>query len=327
MARKTLGFVNLIWTCPSCTTQNPGPIRSCTSCGAPQPADIQFEEVDPTKFELIKDEALIRMAKAGPDKHCPYCGTRNKSAEDRCNECGADISTGALLRKQGAKVGTTQEPSTSEPAPKKKLSKGCLIGLIIASAIACITLIIIVVMSLKSETITARVTDVAWNRSVIIEEYTSVEGRDWYDQIPEGAELTSCTSEYRYTSDEPVVNATETCGDPYTIDTGTGVGELVQDCTYRVYDDFCTYTGYAWVVADKLVTSGYDLSPYWPDATLSSTERIGEQTEDYKIYFASGGDQYSYTTNDYDLYQYADIGSSWEIEVNGFGDTTSITQK
>lgn len=327
MARKTLGFVNLIWTCPSCTTQNPGPIRSCTSCGAPQPADIQFEEVDPTKFELIKDEALIRMAKAGPDKHCPYCGTRNKSTEDRCNECGADISTGALLRKQGAKVGATQETSTPETAPKKKLSKGCLIGLILAAAIACITLIIIVVMSLKSETITASVTEVAWNRSVVIEAYSIVEGSDWYDQIPEGADLSSCSSKYRYTSDEPVVNSTETCGDPYTIDTGTGVGELVQDCTYRVYDDYCSYTGYAWVVADKLVTSGYDLSPYWPDASLSSTERVGEQTEDYTIFFVSGGDHYTYSTDDFNLYRYADIDSTWEIEVNGFGDITSVTQK
>jgi len=327
MARKTLGFVNLIWTCPSCTTQNPGPIQSCTSCGAPQPADIQFEEVDQAKFDFIKDEALIRMAKAGPDKHCPYCGTRNQSTEDRCRECGADISTGALSRKQGDKVGTSKTKLSTEPAPKKKLSKGCLIGLIIAAAIACIALVVIVVMSLKSEAVSARVTNVTWKRSVIIETYTSVEGRDWYDQIPEGADLISCSSEYRYTSDEPTANSTETCGDPYTIDTGTGIGQVVQDCTYRVYDDYCAYSGYAWEVADTLVTTGYDLSPYWADAALSSSERVREQSESYTIFFASGGDQYTYTTEDYSLYQYAEIDSSWELEVNGFGDVTSITRK
>lgn len=325
MARKTLGFVNLIWTCPSCTTQNPGPIQSCTSCGAPQPADIQFEEVDQAKFVLIKDEALIRMAKAGPDKHCPYCGTRNRSTDELCNECGADISTGALLRKQGAKVGELQKPPSDESIPKKKLSKGCLIGLIIAAAIACIVSIVFIVKLLKSETLSARVTNVAWKRSVSIESYSSVEGRDWYDQIPEGAELISCSSEYRYTSDEPVASSTETCGEPYTIDTGTGVGELVQDCTYSVYDDYCSYTGYAWVVADTLVTSGNDLSPYWSNATLSSSERVGDQTETYTIVFTSGGDQYTYSTDDYDLYKYADVGSKWELEVNGLGSVTSAS--
>ena len=325
MARKTLGFVNLVWTCPSCTTQNPGPIRSCTSCGAPQPAEIQFEEVDQSKFELIKDEALIRMAKAGPDKHCPYCGTRNKSTEDLCVECGGDISTGALLRKHGDKIRSPQEAPSTDAAPRKKMSKGCLTGLIITAVITGIGLIILLILSLQSETVSAKVTDVKWELTKVIESYTSVEGRDWYDEIPEGAELVSCSSEYRYTSDEPVANATETCSEPYTIDTGTGVGKLVQDCTYRVYDDFCVYTGYAWVVTDTLVTSGYDLSPYEPEATLSSTQRVKELTENYTIYFASGSDQYSYAFNDYDLFSYATIGSTWDLEVNGFGSVTSAT--
>ena len=63
--------------CPSCETQNPGKIKSCTSCGAPQPDDVEFLLVEEDKFNFIKDEALIRMAKAGPDIHCPYCGTRS----------------------------------------------------------------------------------------------------------------------------------------------------------------------------------------------------------------------------------------------------------
>jgi len=71
MARKVLGYIELVWTCDSCGTKNPGAIRSCTSCGAPQPVDVKFERVDPATFNFIKDEALIRIAKAGPDKHCP----------------------------------------------------------------------------------------------------------------------------------------------------------------------------------------------------------------------------------------------------------------
>jgi hypothetical protein len=71
MARKSLGFIPLIWTCAYCETQNPGPIQTCTGCGAPQPPDVKFTRVDQETFDFIKDEALIRMAKAGPDIHCP----------------------------------------------------------------------------------------------------------------------------------------------------------------------------------------------------------------------------------------------------------------
>ena len=84
MARKVLGYIQLIWTCSYCGTQNPGAIKSCTQCGAPQAPDIQFEKVDAETFEFIKDEALIRMAQKGADKHCPYCGTRNSIDAETC---------------------------------------------------------------------------------------------------------------------------------------------------------------------------------------------------------------------------------------------------
>ncbi len=43
-------------------TKNPGPIKTCTACGAPQPEDVEFTRVDQETFNFIKDEALIRMA-------------------------------------------------------------------------------------------------------------------------------------------------------------------------------------------------------------------------------------------------------------------------
>ncbi len=101
MARKVLGYVELIWTCDSCNTKNPGAIKSCTSCGAPQPLGVRFEQVDPNTFNFIKDEALIRMARSGPDKHCPYCGTRNLADALTCVQCGGDLSVGATSRPSG----------------------------------------------------------------------------------------------------------------------------------------------------------------------------------------------------------------------------------
>jgi predicted nucleic acid-binding Zn ribbon protein len=108
MARKSLGFVPLVWECPSCGTVNPGPIKSCTSCGAPQPEEVDFLQVDEEKFNFIKDEALIRMAKAGPDIHCPYCSTLNPATHEHCSNCGGDLSLGGKARQAGQRVQSVQ---------------------------------------------------------------------------------------------------------------------------------------------------------------------------------------------------------------------------
>lgn len=70
MARKTVGYVKMEWTCPNCGTRNPGTNAVCSNCATPQPKDVQFEQV--AQEELITDEALIAKAKQGPDIHCPF---------------------------------------------------------------------------------------------------------------------------------------------------------------------------------------------------------------------------------------------------------------
>ena len=91
MARRVLGYVELVWTCDSCGTRNPGPIRSCTACGAPQPIEVKFEHVDAATFNFIKDEALI-PSKSGPDKHAPIATPIWLNAN--CLKCGGDLTVG-----------------------------------------------------------------------------------------------------------------------------------------------------------------------------------------------------------------------------------------
>lgn len=320
MAQKILGYVNLIWTCAYCNTQNPGAIKSCTSCGAPQPPNVQFEKVDDERFDFIKDEALIRMAQAGPDKHCPYCGTRNLADAERCVQCGSDITVGAHVRTSGEKIEERpKEAEVEAPSQPKKMSKGAIIVFALIAIIFCVFSIIFISNLMSRETVSATVTSSNWERSIEILAFTTIERRGWVDEIPGNADIKSCSSEYRYSSDAPVANATEVCGEPYTIDTGTGVGKVVQDCEYRVYDDYCTYAVDDWVVADTITLSGYDLNPRWPAWSLESNEQFGNQSETYTIFFNADGQQYSMTTSDLDLYLQAAPGSSWELEINGLG--------
>jgi len=324
MAKKTLGFVPLIWICPYCETKNPGPIKTCTSCGAPQPDDVEFLRVDEEEFNFIKDEALIRMAKAGPDIHCPFCGTRNLATAELCSNCGGELGLGGKARQAGGKVRAVADgqkpPEPAAPAkPKKKMSRGAMILALLGGLAIIAACIVGILLLTKTDEIRAVVTDVEWERSIAIEAYTTVTQQDWWDEIPADAEVLSCSQEYRYTSDQPEPNATEVCGEEYVEDTGTGVGEVVQDCVYEVYDDYCEYTAMTWVVVDTVTESGDDLSPYWPDFNLAADQREGERDEQYMITFVDGGDTYTYTTSDAALFMMAEPGTEWVLEVSNFG--------
>ena len=105
MARKELGHIELHWQCPNCDGINPGREKSCQACGAPQPDDVEFKQF--SRQELIADEKLLEQAKAGPDIHCAYCGTRNPGNATICSQCGSEISEGTQ-REAGRVIGAFQ---------------------------------------------------------------------------------------------------------------------------------------------------------------------------------------------------------------------------
>ena len=92
MARKSLGYVRLVWRCPQCESKVPGPIKVCGNCGFPQPENVAFEQ--PAQEVFVTDEAELAQAKAGPDIHCFYCDTRNSALRETCTQCGASLIEG-----------------------------------------------------------------------------------------------------------------------------------------------------------------------------------------------------------------------------------------
>lgn len=333
MAQKILGYIELVWTCDSCYTKNPGAIKSCTSCGAPQPLGVRFEQVDPNTFNFIKDEALIRMARSGPDKHCPFCGTRNVADALTCLQCGGDLTVGATSRPSGEVIkpypaesaqNKPQLPTDQKPmATRTPMPRGVFIIMILVLLAMCAFGIFLLTSMLRTDAITAKVVSTSWERAVMVESYQLVDASDWKANIPADATISSCSLEYRYDSDQPTENSEEICGTPYTIDTGTGVGKVVQDCYYRVYEDYCRYETMGWTAGETLRLNGTDLNAVWPVANLSDTQRIGQATETYTIWFSTGSREYDLRTSDYSLYQLALPGSEWELEVNKLGAVTS----
>ncbi len=356
MARKQVGFVELQWKCPRCGSLNPGPKQACVNCGAPQPKDVKFEQAP--RQELIKDEAEKAKAAAGPDIHCPYCGTRNPAGTTVCKQCGGDLSEGAL-REAGQVVGAysfgtpttikcprcgTENPDTAKScsscgsslaqeaevaAAKPVAAAGkmpiWMIVAIVAVVVVCGGIVLITLLSNRTKGTTGLIENVRWERVIPIEALVAVQYETWQDQIPQEAEVGACREEIRSVESEPVPNSVEVCGTPYTVDTGGGYGEVVQDCEYQVYDNVCSYTVEEWRQVDTAVMSGSDQQPTWPEPILEAGQRVGEnRSENYVIVFSSGDQTFTYTTSDLSLFQQADVGEQWGLNVNTFGKLISV---
>ncbi len=357
MARKTLGFVNLEWICPNCKIRNPGPQKSCAGCGAAQPEDIKF--VQARREVLLADETVIQKVKTGVDIHCPFCKARNVAGATQCSQCGGDLTEGTK-RVSGRVVGafrdvpqqelicpacgasnpnsahrcaqcgsSLEQKEVTEPAlpqPPEKKNFGIFKIIAIATAmLLCFGLAVWAMVGFSQrDTLTGSVQEVEWVHTIAIEEFGVDTREAWADEIPTDAEIENCVWKLRRVQDEPHPDAEEVCGEAYTEDTGTGYGEVIQDCEYHVYADFCTYTVYDWRHVDDFTLQGADNYPLWRDPTLSPEQRVGERTASYKVVFETNNKTYTYTTTDADLYQRCLPGSQWLLTVNAFGGIVSI---
>jgi hypothetical protein len=357
MTRETLGYVKLEWTCPKCGTRNPGPEKTCVSCGAPQPDDVKFEQAQGQ--QVSQDETLKKIAEAGPDIHCPYCGTRNPASAKVCSQCGGDISEGAR-REAGKVVGAYQAapvrqipcPNCASPNPEtavKCANCGAPLGKRPAAAapaptarpmptwiwmaVAAFALLCllggggwVISRSLAREDLVGQVAAVEWQTVIEIEELGPVAHQGWQDQIPNNAEVGQCRERVRSVeSNEPFGrNYNKVCGTPYTIDTGSGVGQVVQDCQYEVLDLYCEYSVEEWQVVSQLVETGNDFSPFYAAPELAQNQGLGEQSATYAIVFETPGGRYEYNVDSLDEYQQFQIGSEWILTLNGFNQIVGL---
>jgi ribosomal protein L40E len=348
MPQETVGYVNLEWTCKRCGSKNPGTTKICVSCGNVMSATDKFEL--PAQQELIKDEAVIAKAERGPDITCKYCGARNAADAKNCSQCSADLTEGAV-RQAGEVLGafsaekkpdvkcpycgemnpatalkcskcagslavrSVDQAKAAPPAPAKANRVPIFIGI----GVGIVALIICGLLFFRTSDTSAAVQGVLWQRAIEIMEERPVEYATWRDQVPTAATLGACQLKVRGTQNEPAPNAEKICGTPYTVDTGTGVGKVVQDCAYEVQDDWCAYTQLEWTVVDTAEVQGTDFNPQWPALKLAADQREGNRTEAYTVIFVSDGKEYRMTiASASDLAKYV-AGSKWKLQVNALG--------
>ncbi len=361
---KQVGYVELEWTCPTCGTRSGGRTMVCPGCGAPQPANAKFEAPTQGKVVGLDDpeaaQVKARVA-AGPDVQCPFCGARNAATAGACVQCHAPLQ-GATARAAGANLGALatdapaevschvcgakntgaahmcakcgaplqQRAGAAQGMPQPVAAKRGFAAVWWIWALGALLVVgigLFAWLSSRSSDLTAVVTGGEWERSIEVLGFVPVEQRAWRSDVPDGATLLACSDELFETLDEAVPGAVEVCGTPYTVDTGTGYGNVVQDCEYQVFAPRCTYTSNAWVVVDTLTASGDDLLPQWPllaRAADGEDRKEGERSESFHCTAQVDGDSYTFRLSS-ENYAYCVPQSRWRVEVNGLGAVVDAT--
>jgi membrane protease subunit (stomatin/prohibitin family) len=345
-SKRTLGYVQLEWTCPNCNSRNPGPVKTCQDCGAPQPDNVQFEQ--PVEQKIVTDESAIKAAQAGADIHCGFCGTRNPATAKVCSQCGGDLTEGKARQAgrvmEPAKAGPktvnctncgTENPGTNticlkcgaplpravteQPAPvqaatslataPKKTNWLVLGGIGAALVTCCIAALFLFVF--PASTVRATVTDVQWETSVPVQEQQEVRYTDEQGSAPSAAYDVSCRTE------------TEQICEQKTIDRGNGYSEVVEEC-HDEYTDYCSYTMMEWKTVQTYTLDGSDLFPVYPSPDLSSGQRLGSASEDLIVYFDTENGPKTYSPDSVSEFQQFAVGTVWTMKLNGVGAILSV---
>jgi ribosomal protein L40E len=349
MSRKTLGYVQLEWTCPNCSTRNPGLKKTCENCGAPQPENVQFEQ--PAEQKFITDQNELGAAKSGADTHCGFCGTRNPAAATVCSQCGGELAEGRK-RQAGREMGPppagpkvvtctkcgTENPSSERvcsqcgsPLPRaggndqatitkqatgsisaKKKTNWVLIGGIGAALLTC-CLAVLFLFVFPSASVQATVTNVQWQTSVPVQEIRPVDHSNEKGSAPSDAYNVSCRDDTR-----------EVCVDK-TIDQGNGVAEVVREC-HNETDTYCSYTVDEWSTIQTYSLDGNDPNPVYSTPSLTDNQRVGSSSETLTVYFDTSKGQKTYSPGSVSEFQQFQIGSTWTLKMNAVGGVLSVAR-
>jgi membrane protease subunit (stomatin/prohibitin family) len=348
--RRTLGYIQNEWTCPNCDTRNKGASKTCENCGAPQPENVQFEL--PAEQKFVTDEASINAAKKSADIHCGFCGTRNPAAAKTCSQCGADLTEGkareagrvmqapppqpkvikcdncgtenpasnSLCSNCGSPLPKVPAPaiapqaatstSVAKPMTAPKKTNWLLIGGILgALAICCV---VIVALLLPSRSVQATVVDVHWQTSVPLQEIRAVDYSSEPGSPPSDAYNVSCHDESRDVCEQK------------TIDKGNGYSEVVEEC-HTETQQYCSYTVDEWTTIQTYTLDGNNLQPIYEDPSLSSGQRVGQESEELTVTFSTpNGEQETYSPDTISEFQQFTMGSTWTLKMNALGGVVGV---
>lgn len=342
-----------LWDCPYCDAKGiSGLKKHCPNCNHPQD--------EGTKFYLGEEKIYLEGEEAaqygkGADWTCAYCGALNRYNAENCASCDAprEASTGDYFeneKKQAAKEAKRQAEidavSGNTPAPAPKKRKWILFAILAALIIGAI--VFIFAPRKYSVSVTAK----EWTRVLYTENYEEVERSGW--SLPEDATLISSRQEVHHNDSvldhyedvqvrrsRSVIDHYDT--ETYTVNNGDGTFsersrsvpvygteyyyETERQPVYRQVPVYATkyyYKHMEWVYGNPVVAKGTVETPYWPEYTETSVNRVSTRVSSYKLTFSDEkGKSYSSVPVTEDIFSSVATGDSLTITVSA-GTVTSI---
>jgi hypothetical protein len=346
------------WDCQYCGTKgNIGRHKTCQNCGRSRPEGTAFYL--PSEEEAaVLDEQLLKIAGAGQDWICEFCGSSNAAGATTCHHCGAAReATGPVQEIKEYELGATpdsgdmtfDEPTARpEQATKETGKKGSQPTIIIAGIVAAIVLlcggILAAFVIFGGGDVDATVSGFEWQRSIEVEAFQTVVENDWsvppggrqLDQRQEIHHYDSILDHYETRQREVQVQVgveTYVCGQR---DLGNGFFEDIEcsdpiyetqleeyeEAVYReepVYQTKYEYEIDKWIVVRTERSSGTDHKPLWPNTDLANKERDGPQSASYVLIFTDNEDEVHTLEVPLEEWQTYEEGQSVTLKMGPFG--------
>jgi hypothetical protein len=203
----------------------------------------------------------------------------------------------------------TTVAGTAANGAQKKPNWLLLGGIGAALAICCVAILLLLVF--PSQSVQATVSDVYWQTSIPVQEIRPVDYNDERGNPPSDAYNVSCREDRQEICEEK------------TIDRGDGSAEVVEECHTQT-EQFCDYTLDEWTTIQTYTLDGHDLNPYYEQPSLSSDQRLGNESADYTVSFDTDKGEITYSPGDLNEFQQFQPGSTWTLKLNAVGGVMSV---
>jgi hypothetical protein len=119
LGRKRTWVIENTWNCSTCGHKNRGRDMRCANCGKSKEGE-RYAIPNPETAPEVKDADLLRMANAGANWTCPYCGCQERDLNGECKTCAAKRGEGFASPEPSAdapvEAGLKEPPVESWPS-------------------------------------------------------------------------------------------------------------------------------------------------------------------------------------------------------------------